>query len=76
MSEAKKCDRCGTFYSASRNCGRIPKYMIGLNGDGRYSSFQEIDLCDACMDKLDKFITWGAPSSDDGTEATDSEKGV
>lgn len=57
MSEAKKCDRCGKFYSVSSNYKILPKYRIGLNGDGRYSNFQEIDLCSDCMKSLDYFIT-------------------
>lgn len=47
MSEAKRCDRCGTFFES-----HLGGYMIKK----RLSSTRCIDLCAECYDELNEWL--------------------
>lgn len=56
---AKKCDRCGSFYTENKN-----KYKEKLNGDCVYgiivvtktNRYKIYDLCDSCICEFMKWI--------------------
>lgn len=51
MANAKKCDRCGTFYI--RGAGVYRFEVKESNG----IKFWNWDLCDKCHDELEEFLT-------------------
>lgn len=59
MANAKKCDRCGTFYMRYRNCVPHKKTkeglpVCGIQHDSGY--INTYDLCPECFDGLIKFM--------------------
>lgn len=50
MANAKKCDRCGTFYTAKCNPDLIVKMYYHGYGDLYY------DLCPKCTAELEKWL--------------------
>ena len=58
MSNAKRCDRCGKFYVVGEKSFRIRNSKVGalkvLDVNGYY--IIEMDLCDECVEKLDRFL--------------------
>lgn len=60
MANAKKCDRCGSFYIENET---IPsEYVVNsiLGGVNtvtvKGNSDEHFDLCDSCLEKLFKFL--------------------
>lgn len=58
MADAKRCDRCGTYYVEKEK-----KYKVGggILASIKFVSSQNtlikyFDLCDECAEKLDKFM--------------------
>lgn len=47
MSEAKRCDRCGTFFESHLGGYIIKKWV---------SSIRCIDLCTKCYDELNEWL--------------------
>jgi hypothetical protein len=58
MANAKRCDRCGKFYVVGEKSFRIRNSKVGalkvLDINGYY--IIEMDLCDECVEKLDRFL--------------------
>lgn len=50
MANAKKCDRCGKFYT------RMHTGAIEVNVDNHPYPPNRLDLCDECTDELYKFL--------------------
>lgn len=55
--QAKKCDRCGKFYTENKNKYEKGSYCANriLVFAGRHI-FCEYDLCDGCVNKLMEFL--------------------
>lgn len=59
MANAKKCDRCGKFYTGEeKNFMLDGIYISGVSFDSACSdySFRHHDLCDECLQKLIEFL--------------------
>ena len=62
MSEARKCDRCGAFYSLD-SCEDRPAYAgcklerVLLQTDSGKKSIIHFDLCADCANKTFNFLT-------------------
>lgn len=60
MSTAKKCDRCGIFYSRynENNNTKEPNGFVTANIDinSKYYSGNVIDLCQSCMGDLEIWL--------------------
>lgn len=54
MANAKKCDRCGRFYSL---CKDIGEFKVGHRN--HQGIFLTIDLCEECQGALDAFMSFG-----------------
>ena len=61
MSDAKKCDRCGTFYTETEYSGyvdipcRVPVLSITNPNATRWEVIR-MDLCPDCFDYLQKYL--------------------
>lgn len=49
--KAKKCDRCGDFYSLEND------YMIKLVDDRTGRVLRTMDLCPDCYEELNRYLT-------------------
>lgn len=57
--DAKKCDRCGKYFSESTiSCkGKFNVAGVAFVGEDRWTDVsQAIDLCDDCIEELLKFL--------------------
>lgn len=70
MADAKKCDRCGTFYMRNNVavydehgnlCYAARIKLIGSNG----GLVRTIDLCDECHEKMSEFLLQGHKEDSD-----------
>ena len=59
MANAKKCDRCGSFYTTNtyknKSISTCPFKGIGFVDD-KYYRYDANDMCDACLIKLELFL--------------------
>lgn len=55
MADAKKCDRCGRFYSLHDK--DISVFKVGHRN--HHGIFLAIDLCEECQEALDAFMSFG-----------------
>ena len=58
MANAKRCDRCNKFYNRSTR----PKMIVDGDSHSLYmeiGSGREIDFCEDCIKKLEKFLNKG-----------------
>ena len=56
MANAKKCDRCGSYYDKNKGVGSINRCFVSgirLETSGPYRS---LDLCDSCIYDLYTFL--------------------
>ena len=56
MANAKKCDRCRSYYDKNEGVKSINGFFvrgIRLETSGPY---MDLDLCDSCIDELYKFL--------------------
>lgn len=60
MANAKRCDRCGKFYDKNlkyRGRNATDEFRDGITYTTTYSArTSQIDLCDDCLTKLDRFL--------------------
>lgn len=65
MSSAKKCDRCGNFYSENETrprkwCGKVVPNGVNMSiivaKTNRNETDECFDLCDSCWDDFYKFM--------------------
>ena len=60
--QAKKCDRCGSFYEscngANNHIKRNKFMLVRVEGDKRfkYNEWQVLDLCSECMEGLMRWL--------------------
>ncbi|MBQ5825396.1 MAG: hypothetical protein IIW48_11400 [Clostridia bacterium] len=75
MSEAKKCDRCGTLYEIGKNCRQqsICSYYIWRN-NGLFRDDKVIDLCNCCQEELIKWLEERGKINDARTDNSSAEK--
>lgn len=62
MANAKKCDRCGTFYESNtrypRTVACVKTAIGGVHMTTSYGhSVDYMDLCDECLTKLGLFLS-------------------
>lgn len=60
MANAKKCDRCGSYYDSYNDKSNAKKIngimLINIDSNNRYFSHGPYDLCPACSDELMKWF--------------------
>lgn len=61
MSDAKKCDRCGSFYESYK-----AKYLLVTNN---FNDFK--DLCPVCNNELERWLKLRPKEAADGPEQTE-----
>lgn len=60
MAEAKKCDRCGTYYGAHLN----NSYLCMVCPCPIYTNEKTVyDLCEDCLDDFDEFMMGAKPKN-------------
>lgn len=55
MANAKKCDRCGAFYTKSKPI-KIGETQLSISNSHSTTLF---DLCPECVDKLNRYLNDG-----------------
>ena len=69
MAEAKKCDRCGTFYDEYNveDCDENPNGFatVSIDSKGDYFIYDIKDLCPNCMASFKKWIKVNGKESKD-----------
>ena len=61
MSKAKKCDRCGVYYTPSSTTRSIHEYFEGTSSMTKNSG----DVCEKCAGKFVKWWAKGKKVSDE-----------
>ena len=60
MANAKKCDRCGSYYDSYNDKNNAEKIngimLINIDSNNRYFSHEPYDLCPVCSDELMKWF--------------------
>lgn len=57
MADAKKCDRCGAFYTKCKPI-KMGETQLSLSVSNSYST-RLFDLCPECVDKLNQYLNDG-----------------
>ena len=52
MAIANKCDRCGAYYTKTKN----PTLKLIKSKGVHFSSGYKLDLCDKCQEALEEFM--------------------
>lgn len=56
MSDAKKCDRCGTLYEPKRGSIALDVHICTGNKKGEWNEWSEVDFCSKCGAEVRKAI--------------------
>lgn len=62
--QAKKCDRCGKFYTENENkyircCNSVDRVSVCASGN----VYDTYDLCDDCVNQLMEFLNEGGDNN-------------